>query len=88
MGRVLLGTALLALAIGASVVAFRIPDATYSDGYRYGKESVPAEHLSVGSGTDGAEAECGEHADSDGIAVSDEWFRGCADGALGLPAAE
>lgn len=88
MGRVLVGSALLAVVVATGVAATEKSAPAYGDGYRYGREGAPAHHLSEDSSPDEAEAECGEHANSDGTEVSDEWFRGCADGARGLPEAE
>jgi hypothetical protein len=64
------------------------PADQYREGYRFGQQA-PAAHVGVPAApgdTAGADAECGEHAETDGIEPFPppaEWMAGCVDGALG-----
>ncbi|MGC5343214.1 hypothetical protein ACPXCE_16830 [Streptomyces sp. DT24] len=86
-----LGATALTLVVGAVLAQYAGPDGfrTYADGYRYGS-GTPRIHLSGGDAVSraAAEAECGEHAETDGAPLdelSDAWWDGCTDGARGLP---
>ncbi|MFF3321249.1 hypothetical protein [Streptomyces sp. NPDC002889] len=70
------------------------PAERYREGYRYGRDEIPDGHVDDATspadtaGEAGADAECGEHAETDGIEPfppSEAWTAGCRDGARGLP---
>ncbi|WP_328397748.1 hypothetical protein OHS70_15330 [Streptomyces sp. NBC_00390] len=67
------------------------PAEQYEDGYRYGRDEIPDGHVGTPSSQDdlaGADAECGEHAETDGVEPfppTADWMNGCQDGARGLP---
>jgi hypothetical protein len=88
VGRVLLKTTLVALAIAACVYGCQLSQPSYSDGYRYGREGGPAGHVSEYATDEEARSECGQHAGNEGLAITTEWFRGCTDGVRHLPPAE
>ncbi|MGV9345690.1 hypothetical protein ACWDSD_12915 [Streptomyces spiralis] len=66
------------------------PGDQYEKGYHFGR-GLPATHLgnpvNASSTYDGAaSSECGEHAETDGVKITEDWMAGCVDGALGRPA--
>lgn len=69
------------------------PAEQYGDGYRFGQDGIPSGHVGVPTSDDdtaGADSECGEHAETEGVTPfppSDQWMAGCVDGALGRPRA-